>query len=65
MTGAELGKERASASQLLGQYLDRSVNFLPQMLDPEESITNLRVHEPVLQPGISFIDSRKNVATRF
>lgn len=65
MTGAELGKERSNASQLLSQYLDRTVNFLPQMRDPEESITNLRVHEPVLQPGISFIDSRKNVATRF
>jgi hypothetical protein len=55
---------RPNASSLIGSYLDKSVGFVPNMMDTVHPIDNLNVDEPVLQPGITFIDSRKNMATR-
>ena len=57
--------DRANASVLLSRYLDGAVGFVPKVVDTVESIENLPVSEPVLQPGITFIDSRKNMATTF
>ena len=56
---------RPNASSLIHSYLDRDVSFVPQMVNTMEPIENMAVDEPALQPGISFIDSRKNMATRF
>lgn len=54
-----------NASQRLHNYLDREVGFIPTFHETIEAIDNVKVDEPVLQPGITFVDSRKNVATRF
>jgi hypothetical protein len=58
-------ESRPNASVLIGNYLDRTVSFVPEMVNTVESVQNIKVDDPVLQPGISFIDSRKNMATRF
>lgn len=55
---------RPNASSLIHSYLDRDVSFVPQMTNTMEPIENMSVQEPALQPGITFIDSRKNMATR-
>lgn len=65
VAGADRVMNRPSASSLIATYLDRQVSFVPQFHETEESIDTIRVSEPVLQPGISFIDSRKNKATSF
>lgn len=57
--------DRSNASVLIGKYLDNAVGFVPRMDETVDSIDNLPVDEPVLQPGITFIDSRKNMATKF
>jgi len=58
-------ESRANASVLIGQYLDRTVGFVPEIMNTVESVENIKADDPVLNPGISFIDSRKNMATRF
>jgi hypothetical protein len=58
-------EKRANASVLISNYLDKSVGFVPDMMNTVESVENIKVDAPVLQPGISFIDSRKNMSTRF
>jgi len=59
------GGERQSASVLIGSYLDREVNHLNPMMETVMPVENIRLQDPVLQPGITFIDSRKNKATTF
>jgi len=54
-----------NASEKLHKYLDREVGFIPTFRETIQPIENVKVDEPVLQPGISFVDSRKNVATGF
>lgn len=54
-----------NASSIIHKYLDSSVSFVPDMMETVQSIDNLPAHEPALQPGISFVDSRKYMATRF
>lgn len=61
--GEDMGE--SNASQRLHSYLDREVGFIPEFRETIKPIENVKVDEPVLQPGISFVDSRKNVATRF
>ncbi len=59
------GGRRENASVLIHNYLDSEVGYVPSMMETIHPITNLKVDEPVLEPGITFIDSRKNMATRF
>ena len=58
-------KKKESASVLIHRYLDGEVQFVPEMLDTVKPISNIKVTDPVLQPGISFVDSRKNMAGHF
>jgi len=58
-------KSRDNASVLMSRYLDSDVDFVPKMLSTVHSVDNLSPDEPVLSPGITFIDSRKNMATKF
>ena len=55
---------RENASVLISRYLDSEVSYVPSMLNTVESVENIKVSDPVLQPGITFIDSRKNMATK-
>jgi len=57
--------DRENASVLISRYLDSEVGYVPPVMETVDSIANLRASEPVLVPGISFIDSRKNMATQF
>ena len=54
-----------NASSRIHTYLDREVGFTPSFMETIHPIDNVKVDDPVLQPGISFVDSRKNLATRF
>jgi len=56
---------RDNASMLIHKYLDKDVGYTPPVLETVEPVDRLRIDEPVLQPGISFIDSRKNMAVHF
>jgi len=56
---------RENASVLIGRYLDNEVRYVPPQMMTVDSIDNIRISEPALQPGITFIDSRKNMATTF
>lgn len=58
-------ESRDNASTLIHKYLDSEVQYTPPTLDTVDAIDSVRIDEPVLQPGISFIDSRKNMAVRF
>lgn len=55
---------RENASVLIGRYLDSQVQYVPPIMDTVNSVENIKASDPVLQPGITFIDSRKNMATR-
>jgi len=55
---------RENASVLLSRYLDYEVSYVPSMLNTIDSVENIKVSDPVLQPGMTFIDSRKNMATK-
>lgn len=61
----EAVEDERNASQRIHAYLDTEVDFTPNFMETTHPIDNVGVDEPVLQPGISFIDSRKNKATRF
>ena len=61
--GEEVGD--ANASQRLHKYLDKEVVFTPAFKETIDAIDNVKVDDPVLQPGISFVDARKNLATKF
>jgi hypothetical protein len=58
-------KKKESASVLIHRYLDGEVQYVPEMKDTVKPVTNIKVTDPVLQPGISFVDSRKNMAVHF
>lgn len=55
--------ERENASVLISKYLDGQVQYVPPMMEVVKSVENIKSSDPVLQPGITFIDSRKNMAT--
>lgn len=55
---------RETASVLISKYLDSQVSYVPPQMVTVNGIDNLRTTEPVLQPGITFIDSRRNMAAR-
>ena len=61
--GEESGSQ--NASMRIHSYLDKEVGFTPSFMETIHPIENVKVDDPVLQPGISFVDSRKNVATKF
>jgi hypothetical protein len=56
--------DRENASVLIHKYLDKEVNYVLPMLNTIDSVENIRVTAPIMTPGITFIDSRKNMATR-
>jgi len=56
---------RENASVLISRYLDSAVTYVPEMKNTVKPIDMLGIKEPVLQPGISFVDSRKNMAVHF
>lgn len=56
---------RDNASVLIHKYLDKDVDYVPPVLESVAPLDRVKIDEPVLQPGISFIDSRKNMAVRF
>jgi hypothetical protein len=56
---------RDNASVLIHKYLDKEVGYTPPVLETVEPVARLRIDAPILQPGISFIDSRKNMAVTF
>lgn len=56
--------DRENASVLIAHYLDKQVQYVPPIMDTTKSVENIKASDPVLQPGITFIDSRKNMATR-
>ena len=63
--GGAVAESGGNASNRIHTYLDKEVGFIPRFMETIDSINNVKIDDPVLQPGISFIDSRKNVATRF
>lgn len=65
VTGYNDLESRANASVLISRYLDKSVGFVPDLMETVESVENIKVDAPALQPGITFIDSRKNMAAQF
>ena len=56
---------KENASVLIHRYLDSDSHFVPEMKNTVNPIELLRIDEPALQPGISFVDSRKNMAVHF
>lgn len=61
----DVASKRENASVLIHRYLDEFVSYVPEMKDTVNPIDRIRIGEPVLQPGISMVDSRKNMATSF
>lgn len=58
-------KSRDNASVLISNYLDKEVGFVPGMLSTVNPVEKIKIDDPIMSPGISFIDSRKNMATHF
>ena len=56
--------DRESASVLISRYLDSEVGYVPPRMETVDAVENIKASDPVLTPGITFIDSRKNMATR-
>lgn len=65
VSGTQNVMSRENASSLIHKYLDRQVTYVPPTLETVDPIDKIRIDEPALQPGISFIDSRKYLASRF